>query len=297
MSRLPRLMRALLALPAEPRTYSPGAVKLAHVLKIPVDELPRVRMGRRYHYHPFAVLKKDGRERHILAPSPALKELQRRLLHRYLVSLPVHPAATAFAPGASIARNAQRHAGQAVVATVDLADFFESTSSRRVRAFFVRQSWRGEALAALMRLCVYRNGLPQGAATSPCLSNLVNVDLDAALDALARRSGATYTRYGDDLAFSWPAVHVPSTFRAAVQRELLVTGYQVQPRKGWQIKRAAERPEITGLVLGPRGQLEPSARVRARIRKLRWLSWLNRKDPTRQAQLRGYDGFLHMLDP
>jgi hypothetical protein len=226
-----------------------------------------------------------------------LKELQQRLLRRHLAFLPVHAAATAFMPGASIVHNAQRHAGQAVIATVDLVDFFLSTSASRVRDFFLRQGWRGIALTTLMRLCVYRNGLPQGAPTSPCLSNLVNVDMDAALDELARRSGATYTRYGDDLCFSWPVEPIPSYFSAAVHRELLLVGYQVQPRKGWQIKRAAEQPEITGLVLGRNGRIEPSARVRAKVRKLRWLSWLKRPDPARQAQLRGYDGFLQMLDP
>ena len=296
MIRLPRLMRILFAPPTDTRAHSPGAIKLAHVLKIPVSELPNVKMGRVYHYRPFSISKKDGRERQILAPSPALKELQQRLLRRHLVFLPVHPSATAFMPGASIVRNAQRHAGQAVVATVDLADFFTSTTASRVRDFFVRQGWRGQALATLMRLCVYRNGLPQGAPTSPALSNLVNADLDAALDDLAQRSGATYTRYGDDLCFSWPTAHMPATFRDAVQRELLAAGYQVQPRKSWRIHRAAERPEITGLVLRRNGRIEPSKRVRVQMRKLRWLSWWRRPDPARQTRLRGYDGFLNMLD-
>jgi RNA-directed DNA polymerase len=296
MIQLPRLVRNLFALPADTYTDAPDAIELAQVLKIPVGELSRVRMGRIYHYRPFTIPKKDGRERQILAPSPALKELQQRLLRRYLAFLPVHAAATAFMPGASIVHNAQRHAGQAIVATVDLDDFFASTTASRVRDFFLRQGWRGQALTTLMRLCVYRNGLPQGAPTSPSLSNLVNTDMDAALDDLARRSGATYTRYGDDLCFSWPTEDMPSTCTAAVQRELLLAGYQVQPRKGWQIKRAAERPEITGLVLGRSGRIEPSARVRARARRLHWLSRFKRPDPARQAQLHGYDGFLRMLD-
>ncbi|MBN1935648.1 MAG: RNA-directed DNA polymerase [Anaerolineae bacterium] len=296
MIQLPRLMRILFAPPTDTRAHSPGAIKLAHVLKIPVSELPNVKMGRVYHYRPFSIPKKDGRARQILAPSPALKELQQRLLRRHLVFLPVHPAATAFMPGASIVHNAQRHAGQAVVATADLADFFASTSADRVRDFFVRQGWRDQALSALMRLCVYRNGLPQGAPTSPILSNLVNAGIDAALDDLAQRSGATYTRYGDDLCFSWPTEDVPAYFSAVVQRELLAAGYRMQPRKSWRIQRAAERPEITGLVLGRNGRIEPSRRVRVQMRKLRWLSWWRRSDPARQARLRGYDGFLNMLD-
>jgi hypothetical protein len=276
------------------RRYSAQEIELARLLKLPASELQRVRMGQTYHYRPFCVRKQDGRERQILAPSPALKELQQRLLRRNLAFLPVHPAATAFMTGASIARNARRHAGQALVATVDLVDFFSSTTASRVRDFFIRHGWRDRALSALMRLCVYQNGLPQGAPTSPCLSNLVNVDLDTALDDLARPSGATYTRYGDDLCFSWPARRIPGRFTAAVERDLLAAGYQVQPRKGWQIKRAADRPVITGLEFAPNGRIQPSKRLRAKMRRLRWLCWW-RFTTARQAQQRGYDGFLNML--
>jgi hypothetical protein len=298
ITKWPQWVRTLFGVPAQSPAQggrSPNAARLAQILKLPASELPSIRMGHTYHYRPFAIPKRDGRDRHLLAPSPALKTLQQRL-HRYLDFLPVHPAATAFMPGASIVRHARRHAGQAVIATVDLVDFFQSTSANRVRAFFIRQGWRGELLSTLMRLCVYRNGLPQGAPTSPCLSNLVNVDLDAALDELARRAGATYTRYGDDLAFSWSTARIPSYFKAAVQRELLLASYQVQHRKGWQVKSMADRPEITGLVLSRGERIQPSVRLSKKVRRLRWLSWLRRNDPSLRSRLRGYDGFMRLLD-
>ncbi len=293
------LIQNFFTAPAAPA--APGSLNLARLLKIKAGELANVRMGNRYYYRHFAIPKSDGRERHIVAPSPALKELQQRLLRRYLAHLPVHPAATAFMPGASILRNAQRHAGRALVATVDLTDFFGSTTSRRVRAFFVHKGWRGEALATLMRLCVYRNGLPQGAPTSPCLSNLVNTDLDAALDELARQSGASYTRYGDDLTFSWAATSIPTYFRAAVTRELLLAGYQIQTRKDWRVTRASDAPVVTGLVLDRRGRIKPSQRIRNRARRLCWQAWwqrlLGRDDAAISEQLRGYWGFFKMFEP
>lgn len=298
---LPRLFSSLSAAPAPP--LAEGSVKLAGLLKIPVNELSSVRMGHQYHYRPFAVPKKNGDERRILAPSPALKELQERLLRRYLAHLPVHPAAMAFMPGASIVRNAQRHAGQAVIVTADLTDFFPSTSAERVRAFFVREGWRGEALGALMRLCVYQNGLPQGAPTSPCLSNLVNAGLDGALDELARRAGARYTRYGDDLTFSWAEraeFEASSWFRPAVERELLTAGYRIQGQKGWRVSRIAERPQIAGVTLKANGQITPSKRVRAQIKSLRIRAWwqrlTGRDAASTRARLRGYQGFMHMFE-
>src|SRR5262249_38679319 len=159
------------------------------ILGVGVDELPSLRLGPRLHYRPFVIAKPDGRDRRLLAPSPALKQLQRRLLDHYLAELPDHPCATAFGPGSSIVRNARPHAYSELVATVDVRDFFESTRAGRVRSFFAGQGWRGEELRTLMRLCVYRDGLPQGAPTSPCLSNLVNVALDERLAPRCRRAG------------------------------------------------------------------------------------------------------------
>jgi len=288
--QLPRFISALFESPSV--TPSEDENKLARILQIPVEELWNVRIGRRYHYRPFAISKRDGRERHILAPSHHLKELQRRLLHRYLASLPIHPAATAFVAGASVVANAQRHAGQAVIATIDLQDFFESTPAERVRTFFLKHGWRGEALSTLMRLCVYRGSLPQGAPTSPKLSNLVNFDLDEALDELAHRAGAIYTRYGDDLTFSWRTGDIPAYFETAVRREILQAGYQVQARKDWHVYQAAQEPEITGLVLGRDGHIHAPDRIHKQVRKLRWLAWWKRDEKTR-AQLRGYDGYLN----
>ncbi|HKZ69760.1 MAG TPA: reverse transcriptase family protein, partial [Anaerolineales bacterium] len=186
--------RRILLPPTEPSDVW-QEYRLARHLGLSTRELADVRLGPRYHYRPFKIQKPDGRERRILAPSPALKKLHRQLLTNYLSTRPIHPAAAAFFPGASIAGNARRHTGQALIATVDLADFFETTSANRVRAFFVKDGWRGESLSTLMRVCVYRGGLPQGAPTSPCLSNLVNVELDDAVSEIARRAGARYTRY------------------------------------------------------------------------------------------------------
>jgi hypothetical protein len=275
-------------------------LRLSAILGIAPQELSTVRLGRQYHYNPFSIPKRDGRERVILAPTPALKALQRRLLRRYLARLPLHHAATAFRSGGSVVANARRHAGQAVVATVDIADFFPSTSANRVRRFFLAHGWRGEALSALMRLCVYRGGLPQGAPTSPCLSNLVNVELDEALEALARRSGGTYTRYGDDLTFSWPTEHAAkaSQVEASVRKHLLQAGYRVQPRKGWQVWRVAAEPEVNGVVLARDGGLRAPARIHRQVRRLRRLRrrWRWRTDEVTRARLLGYEGYVSAIE-
>ena len=230
--------------------------------------------------------------RHISAPSDALKLLQRRLLRRYLDLQSVHHAATAFRSGSSIAVHARRHLGQSIVLTVDLADFFPATATRRVRHWYRANGWDGRALDVLMRLSVYRGGLPQGAPTSPSLSNLVNCHLDEKLSELAAVHGARYSRYCDDLAFSWGADVEPPGFRLLAEEILGRSGYGIQAQKGWRLQRADQRPEITGLVLDGR-RLRLSETIMRRIRRLR-TRWFSR-DASLRKKLQGYKGLRMML--
>ena len=77
--------------------------------------------------------------------------------------------------------NAVAHQGQDVVVRVDLVDFFTTTRAERVQRYFRRIGWNRPAARILTRLCTFDNGLPQGAPTSPRLSNLVNYRLDVRL--------------------------------------------------------------------------------------------------------------------
>src|SRR5437868_4873661 len=79
-----------------PRAPSGQARRLAEILLVDAGELDSIRVGPRFHYRPFTIAKPDGRRRRLLAPSPALKRLQRTLLDNYLARIPVHPCATAF---------------------------------------------------------------------------------------------------------------------------------------------------------------------------------------------------------
>ena len=263
---VPSALRPFLTIPSLP---SDRAGRLATILGVEPSELAAIRLGPRLHYRPHALAKPDGEPRRILAPSRALKRLQRRLLDGYLARIPVHPAATAYRRGGSALVHARRHALGRVVATVDLRDFFEATRGARVARVFRAQGWRDEELGVLMRLCTFRDGLPQGAPTSPCLSNLVNARLDERLHALAMRSGANYSRYADDLAFSWDADRPPAGFARDAEELIRAAGYEVQPRKGWTITRARDRPVVTGIILSGDGRL----RVAGKRPRPSWLGW------------------------
>jgi hypothetical protein len=145
-----------------------------------------------------------------------------------------------------------------------------------------------------MRLCVYRNGLPQGAPSSPCLSNLVNLPLDDRLGRLAQQTGAIYTRYGDDLTFSWSCDRMPGGFQRAVEDGLQAAGYEIQPRKGWNVTPISGRPRVTGLVLTGGGRVSLPWAMRWRMWCLRWKSWWSAEEDL-LAKLQGYQGYVRMV--
>ncbi|MBN1877681.1 MAG: RNA-directed DNA polymerase [Anaerolineae bacterium] len=274
---------------------TPQVFRLSLLMDVPSATLLRFRSGwpgGRYYYRPLRCEKRDGSPRHIYAPSPPLKALQRALLS-YLNSLTVHPAALGFRRGFSIADNARAHQGQAVVVTADIEDFFDSTPAQRVRDFFRAEGWDTTAVSILTRLCTFHSVLPQGAPTSPVLSNLVNTHLDADLTRVILQSGGRYSRYGDDLTFSWSTRAVPSGFEATARAILLSYGYHLNAQKGWRIWRvyAGDVAYITGIRLGLDGRLHPSSEIQQNMRELRH----QRNDPVAAARLQGYQGFIKML--
>src|SRR5262249_29394764 len=144
---------------------------------------------------------KGGGRREIVEPDVRLKRVQRAIIDRYFRDEQPHPAAVAYRKKKSIADHAWAHAGAEILITADVADFFPATAAGRVEDW-----WRervGDGLARLLTLLTtYRGGLPQGAPTSPGLSNFLNRELDGRLAERAGAAGACYTRYCDDMVFS-----------------------------------------------------------------------------------------------
>jgi uncharacterized protein (TIGR03067 family) len=202
-------------------------------------------------YQEFTIPKRSGGQRRLSAPDDLLKTLQRQILHRLLRRLRCHPAATGFQQGESIVTNARRHAGQAVVVRLDLKDFFPSTGEGRVRRYFRKIGWNRPAARLLTRLCTHDGGLPQGAPTSPRLSNLVNYRLDCRLAALAQKLGVGYTRYADDITLSFPTDD-RSLIRYLIRctrRVAGAEGYRLHGRKKLHIRRQHQQQRVTGLVV------------------------------------------------
>jgi retron-type reverse transcriptase len=228
-------------------------------------------LSRVSHYQRFLIPKKSGGSRQISAPMPRLKRVQYWILDNILAKVPVHEAAHGFVPGRSILTNAAPHTGRGVVVNLDLKDFFPTLSWRRVRGKFQGLGYSGAVATVLALICTepdadeveldgqrlfVRKGprrLPQGAPTSPALTNLICSRLDKRLSGLAAKLGFTYTRYADDLTFSasGEAAEITGTLLKAVEAIVTAEGFAVHPGKT-RVMRSHRRQEVTGLVVNER---------------------------------------------
>lgn len=177
------------------------------VFGISYDKLKRL-IYPRPRYRAFIIKKRNGADRVIHEPRNALKLVQLQLLS-FLESrsTPLKPAVHGFVPKRSILTNAQAHCSPKTqnLLNIDLEDFFPSITFYRIRGIFTNYPYNFsyEVATVVAHICTLDNQLPQGAPTSPFVSNLVCRTLDRDLTELARRSLARYTRYADDITFSF----------------------------------------------------------------------------------------------
>ncbi len=231
-------------------------------------------------YARFEIPKRTGGMRIIHAPKDNLRAWQERLAPIFTALYEAHPAAHGFVPDRSVASNARVHEGQRYVFNVDLEDFFPSINFGRIRGLFMAAPFgAGPAAAAVLaQICTHRNGLPQGAPTSPVLSNFIAAALDRRLARLARENRARYTRYADDITFSTggdmfpPALAVYAATAAgaltaapgeALERAVASAGFQIN-RKKVRLQTRHQRQSVTGLVVNRTANV-----TRDRIRRIR----------------------------
>lgn len=155
-------------------------------------------------YQKFTIKKKSTGDRLICTPVLNLKILQRKLNQILQLVYNPKPSVHGFTLNKSVLTNAKKHVKKRYVFNVDLENFFPSINFGRVRGMFMGKPYLlpPEVATALTRLCCFENQLPQGAPTSPVISNMLVAQLDSKLQTLAKECRCIYTRYADDMTFS-----------------------------------------------------------------------------------------------
>lgn len=302
------------------------AAQLAAAMGISIGELRWLTFGRKVskttHYQRFHLPKKSGGLRLISAPMPRLKELQSWVLRSILEPVPLHAAACGFRRGLSIVDNARPHVGAEIVVNIDLKDFFPTLTYPRVKGAFRKLGYSGQVATLLALLTtepemveVALDGqrywmaqgerhLPQGAPSSPALTNIICRGLDAALHGRAEVLGWQYSRYADDMTFSASgeeARALVGTLLTTVTKIVGDHGFTIHPDKT-KVLRKNSRQEVTGIVVNEKLSLD-----RKTMRRFRAVMFQVEKDgPAGKrwgqaedvlAGLAGYAHFIHMVDP
>lgn len=297
--------------------------ELAEALGLTIPELRRLAYHREaassVNYRRFTIPKRDGGERAIWAPLPKLMQAQRWILRNVVERLLVHGATHGFLAGRSIFTNAKLHTDSRIVVKLDIKDFFPTVTYPRVKGIFRQAGYREQIATLLALLCteapreVVEDGgktmyvslgprcLPQGAPTSPGLTNVICLKMDRRLTGLAKKLGWRYTRYADDMTFSLPSKHKgePHVGKliGLVNPVVADEGFAVHPEKT-RVARSGGRQAVTGLIVNgdgtPRVPRKLRRQIRAAIHNVKQGKPL-RDDETRST-IEGYIAYIAMTD-
>lgn len=184
-----------------PAEFADEANLLAY-LGMTAGEVKKIWYYRARMYKNFSIGQSSGKVRMINAPDERLAFVQRKLAHKlvelYRLRNPVH----GFAPKRSIKTNALVHLNRRFIVNVDISDFFNSISQNRIKGLLLSLGINPHVSNIIARLCCNNGCLPQGAPSSPVLSNMVCFRLDKELLAFAKGARCLYSRYADDITFS-----------------------------------------------------------------------------------------------
>ena len=237
---------------------------LAAFLGIPLSKFTYILYNKKVdsYYTSFEIPKKNGGKRPIHAPQTDLKEIQKRLadslweFHKeYVKNNNIQTNVShAFEKEKGIISNAKIHRNKRFVLNIDLEDFFGSFHFGRVRGFFEKSNEFNlpiEVATIIAQLTCFQGCLPQGAPSSPIITNLISNMLDMKLIKIARRYKLDYTRYADDMTFSTndpKFMDVDKTFLVYVTGEIVKYGFLINKDKTRLLFKDS-RQEVTGLVV------------------------------------------------
>ena len=236
----------------------------ADFLKIPRNKLTHILYIKKpeSYYSTFEIPKKDGGTRTICAPSGDLKSLQIRLSNALWKHLKESRASRNSQPNIShafeekkgIISNAKIHRNKRFVLNMDFESFFDSVHFGRVQGYFEKNKdflLPREVAIVIAQIACYNGCLPQGAPSSPIITNLICQVLDMRLLKIAKKYKLDYTRYADDLTFSTndrTFLVKQEQFIKEISSAISHAGFRVNEKKT-RLQYKDSRQEVTGLVV------------------------------------------------
>ena len=230
-------------------------VHLAMYFKCSSEVLKGVVANVERHYDEYKIRKKAGGDRPIEAPDYMLKDIQRWIYLNILCKdTSIKDCVHGFIPKSmnkdkvrGVLTNAAPHAGHDWLINIDLKNFFHTVKLDKVKDYFSSLGYENEVVKTLTALCTYKSRLPQGAPTSPMLSNIIASTMDVMMLKYCNKRGIVYTRYADDLTFSANSdVEVPPI--EDIYKIVYLNGFKVNRMKT-KVRYKGCRQEVTGLTV------------------------------------------------
>lgn len=211
-------------------------------------------------YIEFEIKKRKSGTRLIIAPNSGIKFIQENLSNFLLNIYPTKKCVNGYVKDKGIRNNALIHIRRKYIINIDLKDFFPSINFGRVRGIFKSYPFNFDDTisTALAQICCYKGFLPQGAPTSPIISNFICRKLDNKLMDLSQKGRFVYSRYADDITFSTNIIPIPKEI-GTIENNVLVLSDELSNiinNNGFRINSSKtrfaskfNRQEVTGLIV------------------------------------------------
>ena len=266
-----------------------------------IDLVPGEFWDTEVQYTVTEIPKRSGGTRTLSIPSEPLKATQRRLAKALQAEFGrrVHETANAYIKGRNTITNAVPHLGCTVLIKLDIKDFFPSVTRGMIQPIISDFAFREpKAIERILDLCMTSKGLPQGAPTSPTLSNLVLRKFDIAAYQYANLMGAKYTRYADDLTFSL-VEDDPIKARKivnGVRNMLAEQGFELneKPNK-LKVLRGHQAQQVCGITLNS-GKPTISKKQRRQVRAARHAIENGRPASMSFASVEGWESYMGFVE-
>lgn len=259
---------------------------------------------KRYKVH--FIEKRNGRGQRLIAqPTAELKTIQRWVVNKYILAMPVHDAATAYRAQKNIADHARAHVKNKYLLKIDFKDFFPSIRARDFTRHIVKHLGISTRLATELSLLLFRRDknkrltLSIGAPSSPSISNTLMYEFDCKLSTFCEENGIIYTRYADDLALSTNKPHTLDSANDFIRELLKSIKYpriEINPKKTVSTSKKFQR-QLTGLILSSEGEVSLGRERKRLIRSMADRYKKGTLDNENHAKLKGWLAFALSIEP
>ncbi len=252
------------------------------------------------HYQSKNICTKNGKLRTIHSPSKALRYYQRQIVENYLSKTTIHKCCTSYQKGKGLKTNVLPHANNTYFLHIDIVNFFDYIKFTQVHKLFTDLIEDKYEAKIYTELCTLNGRLPQGALTSPSISNAVNYKMDSRIYGYSQKHNLVYTRYADDITLS-------SHDLASIQRALFVVkeilqdeGYKLNTKKV-RISKPGVQRKVTGLLINEDQEIRIGRKKYRELRSMIY-NYKNNISITRKEnrvlfqQIVGWLSYLNVVD-